>query len=151
MNANKKEVKILIKTFAKARSMIYVAGLLLKILDEVSIERSPRIPKEARSGIGYIKISNNHDIIVYGGIWNALRMSVEALRLFIVTEIPLERCEKVREYRIYGEDFNTGALYGDVAVLITICKVRESVSDYDWYWYYIIFKMVPGRVAYNSS
>ncbi len=155
VNAGKKEVKMLIKTFVEAGSMIYVAGpkagLLLKILDEVGVERFPRIPKEVLSGIGYMKISNNHDIIVYGGVWTALKTVTETLEMSTASRISPSQCEKVREFKFDNDDFGTGEPYGDVTVLVTICKIKESVSNYDWYWYYTRFQTVPEYVVYNSG
>ncbi|MEL9940393.1 MAG: hypothetical protein QW632_04205 [Ignisphaera sp.] len=81
VNAKREDTKELIKTFAEAGSPIYVsgpkAGLLLKILDETGVSRFPRIPENAGAGIGYIKVSKNFEVVVYGDIKDLLSASAE--------------------------------------------------------------------------
>ena len=81
VNAEREDTKELIKTFAETGSPIYVsgpkAGLLLKILNETGVAKFPRIPEDVRVGIGYIKISKNFEVVVYGNIKELLSASAE--------------------------------------------------------------------------
>jgi len=65
------------------------------------------------------------------------------LSTIVTSDISPSDCEKVAEYRIYSSDFGTGDPYGDANVLVTVCKLIESVPDYDWYFYYIRFQTIP--------
>jgi len=69
----------------------------------------------------------------------------------VVSELSPDQCENVKDYRFYDSYFGTGDPYGDAAVIVTVCKIRESDPNHDWYFYYIRFQTVPGAVAYRSS
>jgi len=69
----------------------------------------------------------------------------------ISQQISPSQCEKIVDYKFYNSDFGTGSPYGNVAVIVTVCKIAESIPNYDWYFYYIRFQTVPGKVAYSSS
>ena len=62
----------------------------------------------------------------------------------------LSQCESVRIYSVGSNSFGTGSPYGDATVLVTICKIAESIPDYDWYFYDVRFNTVPGASIYNS-
>jgi len=81
-NAERSDVRELIKVFAESGSLIYVfgsrAGQLLKLLDETGVSAFPRIPEEVRGGVGYLKVSENHDVVIYGAtIENPLNVFIE--------------------------------------------------------------------------
>jgi len=59
--------------------------------------------------------------------------------------------KKVEDYKFYNSYFGTGNPYGDIAVLVTVCKISESDPNHDWYFYYIRFQTVPGAATYGSS
>jgi len=81
-NAERSDVRELIKVFAESGSLIYVfgpgAGQVLNLLDETGVERFPRIPEEVRGGMGYLKVSEDHDVVIYGAtIENLLNVFIE--------------------------------------------------------------------------
>jgi len=68
-NAERNEVKEVIKIFAESGALIYVYGSeashLFKILKETGVEKFPRIP-QIRTGAGYMKITPNYFVVIYG-------------------------------------------------------------------------------------
>jgi len=175
------DVKIwkLIKKLYDAGTLIYIRGKyaceLLKLLNLMGLEeavRKGKISKEAyeiqrkiiieryskceirpNSGIGILKISQNHDIVIYGSLRTALKIlkKVKTGQYITLSGVSPSQCEKLTEYTIDNDDFGTGDPYGDALVMVTVCKIPESIQKYDWYFYYIRFETVPGALEYNSG
>jgi len=97
-NAGREEVKEMIKRFIDEGSMIYVdgarAGVFQKMLYEMMYEkavesgapqaalqelskRMESIPEESRTGIGYMKVSEKHEVLVFGSLEDALKNLAE--------------------------------------------------------------------------
>ncbi|ADM27533.1 hypothetical protein Igag_0703 [Ignisphaera aggregans DSM 17230] len=98
LNADREEVKEMIRAFADSGSMIYVngtrAGVLQKMIYEMWYEegkasgmspealqelreRMESIPKESRTGMGYMKVSEKHEVFVSGSLEDALKTLAE--------------------------------------------------------------------------
>lgn len=97
-NAGREEIKEMIKRFIDEGSMIYVdgarAGVFQKMLYEMMYEkgvesgapqatlqelgkRMESIPEESQAGIGYMKVSEKHEVLVFGSLEDALKTLAE--------------------------------------------------------------------------
>jgi len=97
-NAGRGEIKEMIRVFIENGSMIYVNGtkagvfqkMLYEILYEKGVEsgapqaalqelskRMESIPEENRAGIGYMKVSEKHEVLVFGSLEDALKTLAE--------------------------------------------------------------------------
>jgi len=97
-NVDREEIKEVIKRFIESGSMVYAngtkAGVFHKMIYEMWYEEGLRsgapqealrelrermesIPEDSRTGLGYMKISEKHDVVVFGSLENALRTFAE--------------------------------------------------------------------------
>jgi len=97
-NAGREEVKEMIKLFADSGSMIYVngtkAGVFHRMLYEMWYEKGLKsgappealqelreriesIPEDSRTGLGYMKVSEKHEVFVSGTLEYALKTFAE--------------------------------------------------------------------------
>jgi len=97
-NAGREEVREVIKRFIESGSMVYAngtkAGVFLKMLYEMEYEKGLKsgappealqglreriesIPEDSRTGLGYMKVSEKHEVFVSGTLEDALRTLAE--------------------------------------------------------------------------